>query len=203
MASLALARGQPVLALALGLAASAGAGLGLAAAGLGAAAAGIALLAATLALLALVVALNALLRLDGLGGDGLVGAAGVLGSSLLLLARALGLLRAHGATAADDPALLDGLELAGFVLAAVWAARSGWALRRLVGPPVLLGWLSLGAAVATVLLAGLGYASDRIGGGDSGLLVDALPFAPLGSWGALLAGVATFGRGSVGEPQNE
>lgn len=149
-----------------------------------------ALVAAGLALLGLAVTVNALLRLQGLGGEGLGSAAGVLGPALALFPHAL---RALGAGSTGESAgesagvSFDQLGFAGLLFCALWAARAGRFLRRLLEGAVTLGWASLLTAAATVVLAVQGILAARAGGTPHGTLATVMPFVPLGLWSAVLA----------------
>lgn len=163
----------------------------------------VAFLVAGLALLGLVVAVNGLLRVAGLGGEGLAGAAGVLGATLILLPRSFPVLGAGepAALAEEGLALFGSLELAGWALTGGWVAAAGRALRRLITPSGFLGWGSVGAAVAiaAVLLeslfrAGLAGAAERSGSLCFGLIV---------LWSGGLVATCAFGRPVAAEPREE
>ena len=157
---------------------------------------GLALVVAGFALMALAVALNGVLRLEGLGGEGLSGAAGVLGGALVLLGRAEGALQPVGGEAHR---IFSSLELAGFALLAVWIARAGWELRRLVAPAGVTGPISLAAAAAAALLAAAAF-FHATASASATLLARTLPFLPVALWSVVLAGLGLFGPPSAPEP---
>jgi hypothetical protein len=150
-----------------------------------------------LVVLGLVVALNELLRKEGLAGEGLTGAAGVLGATLVALGGAAAVLNVGGfqlPTRAGDPgrALLPPLGRAGWLLLAFWIAHSGWTLRRLVRPSALVGWVSLASAAAVAALS-LAELVQHIRAGAH-LREGSLALVPLAAWSAGVAAVSCFGR---------
>jgi hypothetical protein len=174
--------------LAAALAVSAVAGAALAALDAGGAAAA-AFTIAGLALLGLVVSVNARLRLEGLGGEGLAGAAGVLGAALVLLGSSFS--AAPYVTGEDVPAVFTRIELAGFALTAAWLGAAGRGLAQLLAPSRAIAW---GSLAATAFVAGLAawsaFRPQPEGGGGRGAAV----FLVLGLWAAALAVVLRFGR---------
>ena len=166
----------------------------------------LALVAAGLPLLGLIVAVNARLRLEGLGGEGLTAAAGVLGAALMLFARTqLGLVSGDVAAPGQSQGavFLGRLEAVGQLLAAVWLVRGGRALRWLFAPSWLLGWGSLAAAAATATGALNALVRGAwLGGGPHGL-GGILVFLPLVLWSLLLAAVRARGRLLAVEPIQE
>ncbi len=184
---------------ALGLATAVPAALGgaLTVTGEGLVTASLAKAATGLVLLGLVVALNGLLRKEGLGGEGFTGAAGVLGATLVALggaAAALGAARLEMPLAPTDPgrALLQPLGRGGWLLLALWMARSGWALRKLVRPSGLVGWGSVASAAAVAGLA-LAELVQHLKGGAA-LPGGSLALLPLALWSVGVVAVSCFGR---------
>jgi hypothetical protein len=184
---------------ALGLAAAISAAVGGALTVMGQApiAAALAKAATGLVLLGLVVVLNVLLRKEGLGGEGFTGAAGVLGATLVALSGAAATLEAARLELPVDPsdpgrALLQPLGRAGWLFLALWLARSGWALRKLVSPSGLVGWTSVASAAAVAGLA-LTELVQHVTGGAV-LRGGSLALLPLAVWSAGVVAVSCFGR---------
>jgi hypothetical protein len=161
--------------------------------------------AAALVLLALVVALNTLLRQEGLGGEGLTGAAGVLGATLVVLSGASATLEAlsPGGTPPADLGmmLLQPLGRGGWLLLAVWMGRCGWALRRLLAPSGVVGWGSVASAAAVACVA-LTELVQHLHGGAA-LSAGSGALLPLALWSAGVAAVSAFGRVVTLEPPPE
>jgi hypothetical protein len=192
-----------VLGIATALPAAVGGALTLA--GEGALAAALAKTLTGIALVGLVVALNSLLRQEGLGGEGLSGAAGALGAALVTLggsAAALDVAKLPGAILPNDPgqALLQPLGRVGWLLVALWLGRSGWALRRLVAPSGAVGWGSL-AACAT--LAGLAFSELARAHAGEALPTGSAALVPVAFWATGVAVAAAFGRMAAPEAQPE
>jgi hypothetical protein len=203
--------GERLLWLSLTLAASAASGLVAFALGVAAPTPCLILVAAGLALLALTVVLNALLRLQGLGGEGLAGATGVLGAGLVLLSRIfltmgggelLGGAQPEPAQAAsvEGAALFGSLEFLGWLLTAFWIVHAGSGLRRLLGPAGWLQWGSLAAAGALLVLA---FRAMLEGTAPSPGAGGAVTFLPLMIWSAGLAAICAFGQTITMEPSQE
>ncbi|HEY7529279.1 MAG TPA: hypothetical protein VIC56_01225 [Gemmatimonadota bacterium] len=179
--------------LAAALAASALAGAALAVVpGTGAASAA-AFTLAGFALVGLVVRVNARLRLEGLGGEGLAGAAGVLGAALVLLGSSFS--AAPYLTGDPVPAVFTRIELAGFALTAAWLGAAGRGLARLFAPSRAVAWGSLGATVVVAALAAWSALRPQPEHGGRG----AAAFLALGLWAAALALLLRFGRAAEGE----
>lgn len=170
-------------------------------------------LGAALALLGLVVAVNALLRLQGLGGEGLPGAIGVLGAALILMGRALAAVHGVAVGEAENQAAQGGvellphrrLELLAFSLAAIWVARSGWALRLLLEPSALVGWGSVAAGALAAALALEAFLRGEDGGPRplAGGVLASLAFVPLAAWAAGLAALGARGAAPAREPAQQ
>ena len=188
---------SPLLQAAAGTAAAGTLAAALTLTGVAPPAALLAFLLAALALVGLCVALNSLLRLQGLGGEGLVGAAGVLGAALVLLGGAL-----PAATGASGPGGVVWLEIPGLLLLAGWVARAGWSLRRLLAPAAALGWGSVATGLAIVVLLALELAGLSGTEGGPGTAPRVVPFLPLVAWSAGIAAVCAAGR-PVREPPQE
>jgi hypothetical protein len=176
--------------------ATAAAAFALGLAGVPRAATAAAVLLAGLALLGLAVGLNALLRREGLGGDGLEGAAGVLGAALVMLGESVpavgGVAPGLGAWHRSSE-LLGALARAGWILVALWIGREGWLLSRLVAPSRPLAWGSVAAAAAVCVTVVVGQVGAA-GWGAAGIVPDRLAFLPLALWSASLAVALALGR---------
>lgn len=196
--------GDSVAWVALGVAVPAATALALVAAGVGQHVAALAIFAAGLALVGLTVALNALLRVDGLGGEGLSAAAGVLGATLVLLSgalAALGVPLSPAVAAGADRGGLVPIETVAWLLVAIWLARTGWSLRLLTAPSAVLAWGSVAAAaamLAAAVHAQLSHAAD-----DPLTPGRLLPFCALTLWCAGLAAVRLLGHPVRVEPGQE
>jgi hypothetical protein len=177
---------EGVLAAVLAAAALTGAALALVPGGGAAGAAAFTI--AGLALVGLVVRVNARLRLEGVGGEGLAGAAGVLGAALVLLGSSFS--AAPYLTGDEVPAVFTRIELAGFALTAAWLGAAGLGLSRLLAPSRPVAWGSLAATV--LLAAAAAWSALRTAPADGGR--GAAAFLALGLWAAALSLVLRFGR---------